>query len=67
MSFLPLNSQSQLLPNGVYLYVVTVRGYDGRVINTEVKKRGSSSAKHASNERKRQASEGSSLGAFVFG
>ncbi len=31
-------SSSQTLANGVYLYVVAVKGYDGKVINSEVRK-----------------------------
>jgi surface antigen len=32
------NNTGQPLPNGVYLYIITVRGYDGQVIRSEVKK-----------------------------
>jgi hypothetical protein len=33
-----LSSHGQTLANGVYLYVVTVKGYDGKVVNSEVRK-----------------------------
>jgi len=33
-----LNTQGQRVANGVYLYVVTVRGYDGKLVRSEVKK-----------------------------
>jgi surface antigen len=33
-----VTSNGQLIANGVYLYVITVRGYDGRVIKSEVRK-----------------------------
>jgi PKD repeat protein len=32
------NDQGQPLANGVYLYIITVRGYDGQVIKSEVRK-----------------------------
>ncbi len=32
------NNQGRRLANGVYLYVVTVRGYDGQVVRSEVRK-----------------------------
>jgi PKD repeat protein len=32
------NAQGKPLANGVYLYVITVRGYDGQVIKSEVRK-----------------------------
>jgi parallel beta-helix repeat protein len=33
-----LSSLGRTLANGVYLYVVTVKGYDGKVVNSEVRK-----------------------------
>jgi hypothetical protein len=34
----PMDADGNLLANGVYLYVVTVRGYDGSVVRSEVRK-----------------------------
>jgi hypothetical protein len=33
-----LSSSGQTLANGICLYVVTVKGYDGKIINSEVRK-----------------------------
>jgi len=33
-----MNDQGEAVANGVYLYLVTVRGYDGQVITSQVKK-----------------------------
>jgi hypothetical protein len=33
-----LNTKGQIVSNGVYLYVITMRGYDGQVIRSEVRK-----------------------------
>jgi hypothetical protein len=38
LAFQGLDSAGRTLANGVYLYVVTARGYDGRMIRSEVKK-----------------------------
>jgi hypothetical protein len=32
------DSSGAAVANGVYLYIITVRGYDGQVIKSEVKK-----------------------------
>ena len=38
LTFRGLSSDGQPLANGVYLYVITVRGSDGQTLSSEVKK-----------------------------
>jgi hypothetical protein len=38
LQFQAMDSSGQALANGIYLYVVTVKGYDGTVIKSEVRK-----------------------------
>jgi len=38
LQFQALDNNGQALANGIYLYAVTVRGYDGKVIRSEVRK-----------------------------
>ncbi len=38
LQFSPLDDQGRPLANGVYLYVITVRGWDGEVLRSEVRK-----------------------------
>ena len=33
-----MSSQGEVLANGVYLYVVTVKGWDGQILRSEVRK-----------------------------
>jgi hypothetical protein len=33
-----MNNQGEVVANGIYLYIVTVRSYDGKVIQSQVRK-----------------------------